>query len=261
MSDGLSGRVRERAWFAVALALVAGFVDAASFISIAHVFTAHMSGNTAAFGAYIGRGEWEDAIRRLLPVPLFCGGVFFASVVSELATRRGLRTRTALLLGIEALLLCAIAVAAGVGWGHVSSQTFEYIVMNLPAFAIGVQSVALRKVGGRTVRTAFITGMLATMTEEWVRFLMRRDRRHRPPAARPLLLGFIWCAFCSGAAVGGLCYAVWHSMSLLAPTAALVCIVVVSLIDSKGPMAERDADANGRDSEHSAESGNSHPRR
>ena len=41
-------RVREKAWVALTLALVGGFVDAVGYITLLGVFIAHMSCNSAA---------------------------------------------------------------------------------------------------------------------------------------------------------------------------------------------------------------------
>ena len=48
MSRAQIRKEREKAWLAVLLAWVAGCVDAVGYLMLFHLFTAHMSGNSAA---------------------------------------------------------------------------------------------------------------------------------------------------------------------------------------------------------------------
>ncbi len=59
----------KRIWPAVLLAWVAGFVDSLGYLALAKVFTAHMSGNSAAVGAELGAGNWHEAMVKGLAIP------------------------------------------------------------------------------------------------------------------------------------------------------------------------------------------------
>jgi uncharacterized membrane protein YoaK (UPF0700 family) len=83
---------REKAWLAVLLAWVAGFVDAVGYLSLSHLFLAHMSGNSAAMGAYFGQGRWGAAFHRAFPIPMFVLGVAAGAALNEAASRRGVRS-------------------------------------------------------------------------------------------------------------------------------------------------------------------------
>jgi uncharacterized membrane protein YoaK (UPF0700 family) len=61
------------------LAWVAGYVDAVGFLTLAGLFTAHMSGNTARLGVFVGDGDWRFAAQRLVPILFFTSGSHSAS--------------------------------------------------------------------------------------------------------------------------------------------------------------------------------------
>lgn len=56
---------------ALILAWMAGFVDATGFITLSHVFTSHMSGNTVAAAAHFGASQWQSIWHRVVPIPMF----------------------------------------------------------------------------------------------------------------------------------------------------------------------------------------------
>ena len=73
-------------WPAILLAAVADFVDALGYVGLAHLFTAHLTGNAAAIGAHLGQGHWTESLLRLTPLPAFVlgGAVGTASVAEPL---------------------------------------------------------------------------------------------------------------------------------------------------------------------------------
>ena len=62
-----------RAAYGVAfpLAVVAGYVDAVGFLTLAGLFVAHMSGNTVRLGVFVGEDDWNLAAQRLVPIIVF----------------------------------------------------------------------------------------------------------------------------------------------------------------------------------------------
>jgi hypothetical protein len=61
--ESAARRIGEKTLLAIVLAWAARFVDAAGYPVLHHLFTSHRSGNSAALGAYLGRGEWREAMR------------------------------------------------------------------------------------------------------------------------------------------------------------------------------------------------------
>jgi uncharacterized membrane protein YoaK (UPF0700 family) len=226
-------RVREKAWVALTLAAVGGFVDAVGYITLLGVFVAHMSGNSAAMGAHLGQGKTVAALARAAPIPLFVLGAAGGAVLIEVLARRGVRSTAAVVLSLEALLLLAVMLFgdAELSHGVVAGQrgwTF-YVVIVLAATAMGLQTSALRRLAGQTVRTTFVTGMLTHLGEEAAKFALPATR---PSASsgRLRLLILVWLCYAAGAVFGGWAHDQWALHALIAPLVALVVVVGVDLV-------------------------------
>ncbi len=241
----------EGSWLAVVLAWVGGVVDATGFLTLANLFTSHMSGNSAALGAYVGVGNGAEALRRLTPIPLFVLGVALGATVIELAARRGVRSSLSVALALEAILLLAFLVygsshlhAAAI---HTTANWQFDALVALLAVPMGVQTAALQRVAGTDVHTTFITGMLTIFAKEVVAYLFwLYDRGQaenasatqgivpaRPSLFRALLVAGVWTAFVVGAAMGGAAILRWNLNALLAPIAVLVAVIA---LDVRSPL-------------------------
>jgi len=228
----------------VSLAWVAGFVDAVGYVSLFRLFIAHMSGNSAAMGAHFGQGEWGEAFYRAFPIPVFVLGVIAGAALHEAASRRGVRSLFSLTLGLEAALLFLFMICgrgAISGGGMSANLTWKfYLLVALPAFAMGLQNAALRRVGGQNVRTTALTGWLTDLAEDGVEYLYwLLDRRRaamdqcgaatprRPSLKMMLLGGGILLAFVTGAITGGYAQKRWELRSLLLPLSGLALIIAL----------------------------------
>jgi len=218
---------------ALTLAAVGGFVDAVGYITLLGIFIAHMSGNSAAMGAHFGQGKATAGLARAAPIPLFVLGVAGGAVLIEELTRRGIRSTAAVVLGLEATLLLAVMLLgdASLSNGKVASQsgwTFFALIF-LAAAAMGLQTSALRRLGGKTVRTTFVTGMLTHLGEEAAKFVLPSSRSAASPS-RLRLLGGIWVCYAAGAIFGGWAHDQWALNALLVPLAILVVVIAVDLV-------------------------------
>jgi len=218
---------------AVTLALVGGFVDAVGYITLLGVFIAHMSGNSAAMGAHFGQGKTVAGLARAAPIPLFVIGVAAGAIIIDVLARRGVRSTAAVVLGLEASLLLAVmllgdsslthgVVAAQKGW------TF-YALIFLAAAAMGLQTSALRRLAGQTVRTTFVTGMLTHLGEEAAKFVLP-STRPSASSSRLRLLTLVWVFYAAGAILGGWAHNQWALNALVAPLVVLVVVVGVDLV-------------------------------
>lgn len=235
---------------AFALAWVAGGVDAVGFLTLFHLFTAHMSGNSAAMGAFLGRGDWAEGLRRAFPIPVFVAGVALGAVVTEIGLRRKATRPLLPTLCLECLLLLGFLV-----WGRlilrqgalrVPAGAGYYALVSLPSLAMGVQNAVLRRVGKTSVRTTYVTGMLTNFVETtvelgfWLRDRTKgRSRRRRtlalraalghPMAGRIGLYGGIWVAYAVGAMLGGALQGGWGFWALGPPLAGLLGLIAADL--------------------------------
>jgi uncharacterized membrane protein YoaK (UPF0700 family) len=136
-------------------------------------------------------------------------------------------------LGVEACLLVGVMVLgdASLPHGVVASQkgwTF-YALIVMAATAMGLQTSALRRLAGKTVRTTFVTGMLTHLGEETAKFVLPSSRPSASPS-RLRLLALVWVSYAAGAIAGGWAHDQWALNALLAPLAVLVVLVGVDLV-------------------------------
>lgn len=241
----------------VSLAAVGGFVDAVGFLTLFHLFTAHMSGNSVWFGSAIGLGEWRLGLHHLFPIPLFVLGLIAGTIAVELALRRPLRApfAPALLAEIALLLAFMLLGSAYVADGALRTESIWafYALAALPAFAMGLQNATLRQIAGQTLHTTYITGVLQSMSEEAVRFgfWLREQGRGvgygsalRAAAAQPSLrnagrAGVLWLAYVGGAIGGGFASHRWALFALAMPIALLAVAAAADLSRPPTPPAAR----------------------
>jgi uncharacterized membrane protein YoaK (UPF0700 family) len=235
---------------AVLLAWVAGTVDAIGYLTLSRLFTAHMSGNSAAMSAEFGAGQRAQALHRLLPIPLFVAGVAVGAALIEVALRRSFRSPFAFALSLQAILLLIFLVWGGARMhgDTVQAHSFgEFVALvALPSLAMGVQNATLRKVGSENVRTTYVSGMLTNFAENGVAWLFwmgdhirgkRAERKWRvlrvafrqPALWRMALFGGIWAAFAVGALMGGWGASRWETGALLLPLAGLALVIGIDL--------------------------------
>ncbi|MBV9411015.1 MAG: DUF1275 domain-containing protein, partial [Acidimicrobiia bacterium] len=215
------------------LALVGGFVDAVGYITLLGIFIAHMSGNSAAMGAHFGQGKFASGLARAAPIPLFVLGVAAGAILIDELARRGIRSTAAVVFGLEACLLFTVMLLgdASLSHGTVAAQkgwTF-YALIFLAASAMGLQTSALRRLAGKTVRTTFVTGMLTHLGEEAAKFVLP-STRPTASSSRLRLLTLVWVCYAAGAILGGWAHDQWALNALVAPLVVLLVLIGVDLV-------------------------------
>ena len=92
---------------ALVLAFVAGFVDTATFVQFAGLFSSHVTGNFVVFAAALGRGVGDADWLKLIAFPVFVCGVILAVIAHD-----KLNCAPRLLLALEAAALLMIGLIA-----------------------------------------------------------------------------------------------------------------------------------------------------
>jgi uncharacterized membrane protein YoaK (UPF0700 family) len=154
-----------------ALAGVAGFVDAAGFLTLGGAFTAHMSGNSARLGVRPGQGDLSAALPMVAAIALFVFGVAAGALATELWGRRGRHATVAVVLAAQAAMLAAFmlygaTVVRANGGVHVHSLAGFYVLLAPLVVAMGLQTTSIQKVGGRRLRTTYITSVLTDLAQQ-----------------------------------------------------------------------------------------------
>jgi uncharacterized membrane protein YoaK (UPF0700 family) len=238
-------------WVALTLAVIGGFVDAIGYLMLFHLFTAHMSGNTASAGADLGQLEWSNALRSFVPIALFLIGVCVGAFIKREGIRRGLQSWFAVTCALEGLLLVALIVfGEGKNEAALAQNSGQYVfLVALPCLAMGIQSASFQRVGSVGVRTTFVTGILTGLGEELVATIYHvRDRRQDSDTAeisvsaamtgtleRASLFGGLWFAYLVGGIVAGVALVLWQLESLILPVIALVVLAVVDFVRPTQP--------------------------
>lgn len=202
------------------MGFVSGFVDAMGYIVLYDMFTANMSGNAIKTGIDLGRHVFGgDLFHRAFPIPIFMAGVSLASILIEIATRVGFKRIFSTIFFVEAALLIVFLFAGGsaevVKSSRVENVYRYYILASLPAIAMGMQTAVLHRIGSLSLRTTFVTGMMAVFCREGVRYLIwvkdnfnwRKIRRlswQQTCFIRMVICGGIWVLYIAGAAASAL---------------------------------------------------------
>jgi len=170
------------------LAGVGGCIDAVGILTLGGLFVAHMSGNSAAFGAAFGQGDWRHGLPHLMAIPVFVLGLFlgYLWILSSRTYRR-----CAMLLAAEACLLASFFVLIRSGAGFPAA---------IPALlAMGLQNATLRELGFSSFPTTYITGVLDMLGKSAARAVLERGG---PAIADARRAGAVWLSYAAGAILG-----------------------------------------------------------
>jgi uncharacterized membrane protein YoaK (UPF0700 family) len=216
MSSATGGHVTredvpEELAFAIALLIVAGWVDAIGFLRLGHLFISFMSGNSTVFAVSLGRDASPDARWAGPIVALFVIGVMLGRAIS-LRTRRW---RQPLVLALVGVLLAF------------ATSTRQTILLSIPAmvFAMGVQNAALRKAGETRTSLTYVTGTLVAFAER-LTDAMAGEAVGEPRGWLPYLL--LWLGFALGAVGGSFAYGALGMKALIVPILLVTVLTILS---------------------------------
>ena len=229
---------------ALSLTAVGGFVDAVGYIALFQIFTANMSGNSVHIGMYLGQRDWLNLLRPLCAVASYFVGVVLTRITIQIAGRNGIRSIASFTLAVEALLLVFFARATpAMHLGQIVGQHSPayFALVGLLAFAMGVQTATLTRVGTLTIYTTFVTGALINLTESFTRVLfwaydtlphkgisdLVRLARQQKDVREGTMLASTWTCYVVGAALGTISKQRWELRALYLPVAVLAAAIVV----------------------------------
>lgn len=227
---------------AAALASVAGFIDAHVYLHVTPVFVANMSGNMVHLGMFAGLEQWQEAAGSAAALAAFLAGVVCATVHHDRELRLGRTVRPDALLVVEALLVLMLPVMLIAFDIRFTADTrlVDYPVIALGAFAMGIQTAALRRVGQIAVATTYGTGTIVRIGEKVVLAARGANRvsDHRRRATVWILVAVL-VSYVAGAAVAAAAGS--SPWLLLIPTGVLVIAAMLARRESARPPSENDA--------------------
>jgi uncharacterized membrane protein YoaK (UPF0700 family) len=224
------------------LTLAAASVDAISYLGLGHVFTAMMTGNTVLLGLALAQGEVLAALRSILALIGFVIGVFAGAIVVERESEPAeWPAAVTAALAFETLIL-AVFAATSILFDS-TRAVIIYLLIILSAFAMGIQSAAVRRLGVPGIATTYITGTLTSLMVDllgWLRFIAARlpvskpaehsDVERVPWEQRVGLLGGVIALYCFGALIGGVLQLYSAPLASLFPLGAVMLVVLSAVV-------------------------------
>lgn len=206
-------RYQRHHWFlAVALAALAGFVDAIGFLYTGGFFTAFMTGNSTRMAVGLFTDGGIAAIAAAM-IATFVAGVVLGTVVGHFCSPKARLPLT--IIGVVVLLVAAASSAlAGAGT----------VAVGFTLLAMGMENTVFQREGQVSVGLTYMTGTLVKLGQALARV-------HRPGQRWgwvPHLL--LWLGLVSGAGAGVLAYlelqlqALWMAAAIGLVLAAIACL-------------------------------------
>jgi uncharacterized membrane protein YoaK (UPF0700 family) len=241
---------------ALLLTLVGGFVDAIGWITLFHVFTANMSGNSIHVGMAAARADLATDLRFGCAIAAYVLALVVTRIALEAGARVGVRRVASFTFTAEVVLLLAfLYIASPLPQGHLSQfdSPLHLELVALLAFAMGMQTATLTHLGPLTVYTTFVTGTLTKFAESVTRvfFSLYDDKKRgmrwstsmgnlprNQDAVSSIFLMGIWLCYTLGAALGAFTKSRWELRALYIPVVVLVLLIT---LDLSQPIAGREA--------------------
>lgn len=229
------------------LSAVAGYVDAAGFLALFGLFTAHITGELVAAGMEFAGVGTSGVSLRLATIPVFIVSVAATALVARATRRRGQRPLTAI-LGLMTLALaifCAVGVALRSrlegpdAWAVVLTGAFG-------VFAMGIQNTLMRDVLSGLGPTTLMTGNLTRLTMDIVEVVLpeedvgtgRDAARRRTEASRRLGKSATpVVAFLLGTALGGAATSMFGLWSIALPAIVIGVLTLSTWLRVRAPAA------------------------
>ena len=213
----------------VGLAFVAGFVDAAAFIALTGLFTAHVTGNFVLIGAELVSTS-TGVLAKLLALPTFILSVAATRLIALSLERRGASPlRPLLALEAAALIAFAIVGASLSPLGSPDSAKAIGVGM-LGVAAMGIQNgigrLLIGHLAATTVMTVNVTQAVIDLTDRLCGVKLGEQVSTRLRRTLSAVL-----AFAAGALVGAFGVADLSFWSVLVP--AFILVVLLIVLDQK----------------------------
>lgn len=212
----------------VFLTLSGGFQDAYTYMGRGKVFANAQTGNIVLMATNFCEGDFDKALRYLLPLLAFAAGVYFAE---------GIRNRYHLMEKFhwrQLILLIEIALLFVVGF---IPNNLDWLANMLVSFVCAMQVQSFRKVHGNAYASTMCIGNMRSGMESLVVYFHLHDKKVLHKALH--YFGVI-LLFAIGAGVGAHCVAVfgnktiWFSCALL-----LVSLCFMFIQDEEEALKEK----------------------
>lgn len=217
-------------WLSFGLAFVGGYSDAASLV-LARTFTGHITGNLVLGAIAVATQDWRATLACLLAIVTFLTGIVLSVLIAcFLKAWPSLRFLPAV-MGIEVILIVAASLALASG----AVYRVEIFVVTM-SLALGLQNGAFRRVGGISVHTTYLTGMITSLISTEAERYAPGPGLSSPPVEttdpKIGLLCRIWIAFVLGAGIGAAMVLQFKEFGILGAAVLLIVLLLQTSQDS-----------------------------
>ncbi len=240
---------RVKRTIAIVLTFAAGIVDIVGYMTVYHLFVAHMTGTTVHLGNELEIGAWPDVAKAGVVIASFVVGSVAGRSIIESGTRRGRRTVASITMAAEAALVLAFVWTGSIVLRQFAADTIPVgsacLLLGLLAVGMGLQTATLTRIGPLTIHTTFVTGMLNKLAQEITRWLFwlhdsRGDHRRmadfvigsgKQKAFRnALFMAAIWVSYMMGSIAGTWMDFRWKVAALYLPVGILIASIFVDQV-------------------------------
>jgi uncharacterized membrane protein YoaK (UPF0700 family) len=218
----LSNLRQTDAWLSFGLAFIGGYGDAASFV-LAKTFTGHVTGNLVLAAIAIAARNWRAVLEHVSAIVTFLIGIFLSVVILRRLKAWPSWPLLPTVMGIEVILIAAASFALASDMAH-GVEMFVIFV----SLALGLQNGAFRRVGGISVHTTYLTGMITSLisaeTEKYASEMIPPSARVDDPKIG--LLCEIWIAFVLGAGTGAAMVLHFKALGMLGAAVLLIPLIL-----------------------------------
>ncbi len=225
---------RQKSRLAISLSWIGGYTNVVALLACGSM-ASHVTGTVTSIGHFAVVGQFERAIFFAFLAASFFIGTVFSAILTEIARRRGNRSKYVMPIAVELLLLLVFGL--GLEFcrrsGPALPLNWQYALTGLASVALGIQNATITKISGSVVRTTHLTGVVTDLGLESVQFLfwwlenvrgrratragrvLKVSQRH-PTALRLLLLASILGSFLFGVIIGTAAF-VWSPGEVMFP--------------------------------------------
>ena len=221
------------AWLSFGLAFIGGYGDAASFV-LAKTFTGHVTGNLVLGAIAVAAQDWRAMLGHLTAIITFLLGVVLSIVIVRPLKAWPSWPLLPTIMGIEVILIVAATLELASG----TARRVEIFVVFV-SLALGLQNGAFGRVGGISVHTTYLTGMITTLVsteaQKYASGLPLAPTGALDPT--PGLLGGIWIAFVLGAGIRAAMVFHFKGFGILGAAVALIALILYTAKGSRMVLA------------------------
>jgi uncharacterized membrane protein YoaK (UPF0700 family) len=209
-------------WVSFGLAFVGGYGDAASFV-LAKTFTGHVTGNLVLTAIAVAAHDWRATLEHLSAIVTFLMGISLSVLIVRPLKAWSLWPLLPTIMAVEVILIVVASLALASNMTH-GVEIFVIFV----SLALGLQNGAFRRVGGISVHTTYLTGMITSL-------ISTTTERHASEVTPPTLgspdpkvglLCGIWIAFVLGAGTGAAMVLHFKALGMLGAALLLIPLLL-----------------------------------